>query len=518
LIDTNRQHSPFRSIVFEHAEDSTCAEEGTRSFFADLNLDQIMASVISGRAQYDLEPLFCTPLHDVAAVEYRHEVLRDLEETSVLELVQTFAKTMQEMRELLAQSKKLHYRYQQERWFLEAVGTYCEAVGSLKEGLGALELASRGLVGLGEYLEVYVASDAFAPLSSELLQLRADLAAITYSIYIKGGYVKVSRYDGEPDYSAEVEETFAKFKQGVGKDYRAKFPAYLELDSVEARVLERVARLYPNEFLRLDQYCALHRDFLDPTVGSFDREVQFYLGYLDHIAPLKAAGLPFCYPRVSAASKEVHADDAFDLALAGTLVPSGTDAVLNSFYLEEPERILVVTGPNQGGKTTFARMFGQLHYLASLGYPIPGTDAAVLLPDRVFTHFEREEDPGTLQGKLEDELVRIHEILEVATGDSIIVMNESFTSTTLNDALFLGEQILTRIINLDALCVSVTFIDEFATLGPTTVSMVTTVVPDDPALRTYSIVRRPADGLAYAAAIAEKYGLTYEALRRRITR
>jgi DNA mismatch repair protein MutS len=507
----------FESILFETLEDRAGMHtHAMPEFFMDLNLDQIVEAVVKGKEEYDLRQFFWSPLKRVGALEYRFEVMRELEGQDPARIVGVLAQQMHTMRAYLERADRLYHPLQKQRWFLDAVEVYCGAVNSLARDLSATDLKSRGFVAFRDYLKDYSNSASFTSLEDETRELKAELASVEYCVRIRGRNVTVRRCESETDYGAVVERTFERFRQGEARDYRARFPDPVEMNEVETQILERVALLYPDAFDTLRSFCERNKDFVDQTVATFDREVQFYVAYLDFIKPVRANGLTFCYPEVSDTSKEISSVEGFDLALANKFLADGRRVVCNDFHLEGRERVFVVSGPNHGGKTTFARAFGQAHYLASLGCPVPGKESRLFLFDKIFTHFEKEENVEDLRSKLEDDLVRIHDILEEATPRSIIVTNEILTSTTLNDAVSLSKKVMGFISQLDLLCLWVTFIEELASYSDKAVSLVSLVVPEDPTLRTYKVVRRPANGLAYAAAIAEKYGLTYQALKERI--
>lgn len=507
----------FQSILSRRIPvDGPTEQNEPPDFFKDLNFDQIVAALTTGKEDYNLEPFFCRQLVDVDDIAYRHEVMQDLEDPSLFERIGRFAGRMQEMRRHLEQADKLYYRLQKNALFLDAVEAYCGAVEQLTADLESLTVRSRGFRGFKLYLTRYLGSERYRSLAADTKRIKANFRSVQYSVVIRGLSVTVRGYAGEADYSEEIEQTFAKFRQGGVQDYRVKFSDSLDMNHVENQIVELVAKLHRESFADLEQYCTKYREFIDATVTRFDREVQFYVSYLEYIRRLQRAGLAFCYPIVLRDSKSVHGRDVFDLALAAKLTAENGEVVPNDFYLEGGERAIVISGPNQGGKTTFARTFGQIHYLASLGCPVPGSGAQLFLFDRLFTHFEKEEDIANLRGKLQDDLLRIQRILHQATPDSVIIMNEIFSSTALEDAVFLATEVMRDILDLDCLCVCVSFLDELAALSSAVVSMVSTVVPENPALRTFKLVRRPADGRAYATSIAEKYGLTYQAIRERI--
>ncbi len=507
----------FYSILFPKREQHEKPRQtDAPACLKDLNLDQIFDPILREKKAFELEGLFHTSLHDPEVIVYRQDIMRELEDDVLRTLFSGFSETvydlgqyMNTIRSSLTSQDGWYNNYLTRGQMLDYAERYCQAVFSLSEMLSTLTLRSTGLRGFAEYLSTYCASKSYTRLYAHVKQLRDEFSTVEYCMLIKNGTIHVRKYEGQVDHSKEILRTFEKFRQSDAKDYRHKLPEEPYAAHVEAAVLNMLAEPYKDIFADLNGFCSKHLYFDDETILRFSREIQFYLSWLDFIKPLRQTDLLFCYPKLCNTAEYLYGLDSFDLALARM---EYGNIVANDFVIKTPERIIVVTGPNQGGKTTFARAFGQAHYLASLGLCVPGREAALYLFDNILTHFGREEDLSTLNGKLQDDLVRLRELLDKATNRSIIIVNEIFASTTLSDALSLGGHMMDIFAALGVPTVLVTFLDELASHGLETVSMMSMIREDNPTKRTFKILRKPPDGLAYAIHIAGKHGLTYEQL------
>jgi hypothetical protein len=487
------------------------------TFAMDLHLDEVLAPLCRGTAEEQVAARFLTPLRDPDAVAFRHEIFRELESLPLRDALAGFVARMHLVDEQLAHAAAIVHAPERHRWQLDAADVYRTAVAAAAEALDRASPSSRGLAAVTANLREYVASDAFIELGADTTRMLADLAKVTYRLRIVENRVTVGRHDGEADYGAEVLETFARFRRSdAAAPLEADVFSTIDMNPVEIEILRRVARLHRPAFQALEAWAGRHRAFLEPAVAAFAEELGFYLGWLERIAPLRDAGLPFCYPEVSEAEAGLSARGVFDLALALRRTPPGDGIVTNDVELSGGERLLVITGPNQGGKTSFARAIGQLHHLASIGVPVPGSTARVALGATAHTLFARAEDPADLTGRLEAELRRAAAIVDALRPGSVVIMNESFASTTSEDALVLNRALIAEMLGRGATCVVVTFLAELATDDPSTASMTAVADPLDPTIPTFRLQRRPPDPLAHARAIADLHGLGYDAVRERI--
>ncbi|MDR3311418.1 MAG: hypothetical protein LBS90_08765 [Oscillospiraceae bacterium] len=511
----------FYSILYPNKETADSAVYTSTECLTDLGLTSVFDYIFKSKIAYQVEPFYFTTLTDPGSVKYRQAVLQDLENpvfngavTGFSALIYAQDAALKSVRNELESNERWRNNYLTKGQLLQAAENYCAAIDGFSQQLDKLDFKSEGLSSFRDYLAAYVKSDAFAGLISHAKRIRAGLSEVEYSMYIKDWTIRVRKYDGEPDYSNDIEGLFDKFRIGDGeKTFRKLSEDPVDI-KIETKVLELVAGIYKELFSDLDNFCVKYYGFVDEPLYRFSREIQFYLAWLELIAPLREYGLPFCYPELAVAQDDVFSREGFDVALA--YKRRGDGIVTNDFELTSPEHMIVLTGPNQGGKTTFTRAFGQMHYLAALGLSVPGRSASMFLFDKILTHFGREEDLNAQSGQLKSDLRRLKAIFDTATDKSVVLINEIFSSTTISDAVLLGKKMIDGLIRLNCHGIVVTFLDELAVSDPAIVSMMSLVNPDEPGKRTFKIVRKPPDGLAYAIYIASRHGLTYDQLHERL--
>jgi hypothetical protein len=198
--------------------------------FSDLNLDQVVSAVTAGREDRHLEPYYFTPVASADAVEFRHGVFRDLEDRGLLAAVRAFADQMEVVRRDLAFAEKFSYAPERQRWFLDAAREYRVATVALGQALSEAPIAGRGFLRFREYVIAYISGHAFTSLGADAERVLNLLEEVTYCVHLRGGRVEVSRYEGEPDYTAQVIETFARFRQGAVTEYRVRLADRVDMN------------------------------------------------------------------------------------------------------------------------------------------------------------------------------------------------------------------------------------------------------------------------------------------------
>lgn len=483
----------------------------------DLGLAALVDGAPEGSDRARLADVWRRVPTDRATVTHRQDVTADVERPAIADALRRFTVDTDRTRAQLASAAQVRHPPQQQAWALAAVTGRGRAAERLAEALRSAAPASAGLLAVLAHLESRLADPVERDRRARAEALTAELAGLRYVLRVAGDRLWVSADAGQLDATAPIAGTFERFRQrepGARPSHGGGASPWLS--HVQEAVIDRVAALHPDLFGRLAAFAA-DDVVTDPVLERFDGEVRVFLAYRALVAPLRAAGLPLCRP-VLDASGRVEARGTYDLALADRLVAAGEAVVRNDLTLDSGERVVVVTGPNQGGKTTLARTVGQLHVLAALGLQVPGGGVRLALPDRVLTVFGRQEAVADRRSALEDDLVRAARALDTCTARSVLIANELFSSTAPRDAAVLGERVLRRVLAVGSLGVYVTFLDELARLDPAVVSMTSTVDPDDPAVRTFRVVRAPADGRAYAIALAARYGLTRDQVLERIGR
>ncbi|QTH45246.1 hypothetical protein J4772_13045 [Cohnella sp. LGH] len=506
----------YPSILFDHLQPSTIEQERHSSdFLQDIHMDKIIQDIVKGKEEYGVEPLFYRKLESIESIRYRIAIMKEIDRSVSVHSMEAFSRSMLKVREYAQYSRSFADRDQRMKWLLDAAHLYCEAVMELHHTLGAVELQSKGLKRFQEWLTYYIHTSYFSALFKATCELQQVFSGIRFSMAFAGGKIKiVIDDDDQEDYCRALSRVFLQ-GQGNEEIVEMHLSGGLQLTEAETTLLNAIKKEHPEPFRKLQTYYARHMDFIESSLMVFDREIQFYVACLQYFQALRKRGLAYNYPKISD-TNDLRIRGGYDLSLASSAFNSDQAIIGNHLDLEAQERICVLTGPNQGGKTTFVRSIGQIFHLSSIGCPVPCEEAVLFDFDRIFTHFPSQELPGDQSGKLKDELHRLKPILEESTGRSVILLNELFFTTTTHDAYAMGSSVLRHLLRKGSMCLYVTHVFELAAAHDRIVSLVAVTEDYNPAKRTFRIRRQRADGLVHASSIAGKYGLTRQRLKERI--
>jgi DNA mismatch repair ATPase MutS len=172
-------------------------------------------------------------------------------------------------------------------------------------------------------------------------------------------------------------------------------------------------------------------------------ELAFYVGCLNLREQLAQKGEPVSFPVPVAADERKHSfQGLYDVCLALTMKQS---IVGNDIHADGKD-LVIITGANQGGKSTFLRSIGLAQLMMQCGMFVPAESFCANLCEGLFTHYKRKEDPTMKSGKLDEELDRMSGIIDKIRSNSLLLLNESFAATNEREGSEIAQQIINALL------------------------------------------------------------------------
>ncbi len=255
-------------------------------------------------------------------------------------------------------------------------------------------------------------------------------------------------------------------------------------------------------------------------------EIEFVVKGSEMLCRLRDRGCKLVPPEIAPIDERVfNADELYNPAVALKL-PNGEEIVSNDVSFNDGDAtIYVLTGPNRGGKSVITCALGLGLAMMQLGMFVPAKAARISPADAIFTHFPTGADDTIDKGRLGEECARLGEIFDSVTKYSLVLLDESFSSTGSYEGSYIASEVLSGLSMAGCRCLFATHLHELAaeidrinaeSVAQGGVKIDTLVAGIEEGKRSFKIFRAKPDGKSYARDIALRYGLTYDNILKKI--
>lgn len=476
-------------------------------------------------------------------IAYRAEIFSDMLENK--EIGDTFLKVLpilcdiNELRRLKASSENTADGY---LLALSEVELYISAVDILSRGLATVKgkLKSRSLISLCEYVEKISGSDYYKELNQKLNELTSrvrDIKSVTIGVNLdatlQADKCGVLSINAQPFKSGDTLDKILRmsFKSDEytliaplspftsSQNDNQKTAMSLALSGAINKVFKGSVR----SWMKIVQsYVLDNTNFLIEVMP----EIEFAVTAVDLMRSLTEKGLPLSKPVLCGRDELVfEAKGIYNPAVALAIEEKSVE---NNFVFDKNGRIYILTGPNRGGKSVITCACGLAAAFCQLGLLVPAREFRFSPAGGIFTHFPTESGDTVDKGRLGEECARLNEIFEECDKTSIVLLDESLSSTGAYEASYIASEILLGFSKVGCRTLFSTHLHSLAarvdelnadasSFGGARMDTLVAKISEDGS-RSFKILRTKPDGKSYAKDIADKYGLSFEKISDTIER